>query len=111
MSDELLWHGNERVVYGIPLATNYREVLLGLTKRPLYIVPQSEHLVRTFMLSEFWRRRWLLSRIQAAEILQRVIEHTLTHPVRHGARVPVPRDDELTGYLWDILEVDQARPY
>jgi hypothetical protein len=111
VSDELLCHGNERVVYGIPLATNYREVLLGLAMCPLYIVPQSEDLVRTAMISEFWRRRWLLSRIQTAEILQRVSEHTLTHPIRHGARVPVPRDEELSGYLWDIWEVDQARPY
>jgi hypothetical protein len=55
--------------------------------------------------------RWLLSRIQTAEILQRVSEHTLTHPIRHGARVPLPRDEELSGYLWDIWEVDQARPY
>ena len=111
MSDELLCHGNERVVYGIPLASNYREVLLGLAKRPRYIVPQSEDSVRTTMISDFWSRRWLLSRIQTAEILQRVSEQILTHPIRHGARVPMPRDEELTGYLWDILEVDQARPY
>lgn len=111
VSDELLFHGNERVVYGVPLATNFRDVLLGLAKRPLYIVPQSGSADRTAMLSDFWRKRWLSSRIQTAEILQRVSEQTLTHPIRHGARVPLPRDEELTGYLWDILEVDQVRPY
>jgi hypothetical protein len=30
-ADELLLHGNKRVVYGVPLAENFREVLLGLT--------------------------------------------------------------------------------
>lgn len=111
VSDELLWHGNERVVYGIPLAVNYQDVLLGLAKRPSYIVPQSEGRDRTMMLANYWRQRWLLSRIQNPEILQKVSFHTLTHPIRHGARVPLPRDDELTGYLWDIMELDQVSPY
>ena len=111
VSDELLLHRNERVVYGIPLASNYQDVLLGLAKRPVYIVPQSDGPTHTTRLADFWRERWLLSRIQRTEILERVAEHTLAHPVRHGARVPLPGDDELSGYLWDILEVDQARPY
>jgi hypothetical protein len=111
VSDELLFHGNERVVYGIPLAANFREVLLGLAKRPLYIVPQSEDSFRTTMLAEYWRKRWLSPRILRPEILEAVNGHALTHPIKHGARVSIPRDEDLSGYLWDILEVDQARPY
>jgi hypothetical protein len=111
VSDELLWHGNERVVYGIPLAINYKEVLLGLAKRPTYIVPQTNGDERTKMLAEYWCKRWLSSRIHTPTILQKVGEHTLTHPIRHGARVPLMLDDDQTGYLWDILEVEQARPY
>jgi hypothetical protein len=99
VSDELLWHGNERVVYGIPLAMNYKEVLIGLAKRPTYIVPQTNGDERTKMLAEYWCKRWLSSRIHTPMILQKVGEHTLTHPVRHGARVPLMRDDDQTGYL------------
>jgi hypothetical protein len=111
LSDELLLHGNERVVYGIPLATNYKEVLLGLTKRPKYVVPQSDKEERTKMLFAYWCKRWLLSRIKNSEMLQKVAQHTLTHPIRHGARVPLPRDDDSTEFLWDVLQLDQAHPY
>jgi hypothetical protein len=111
LSDELLLHGNERVVYGIPLAINYKELLLGLTKRPKYIVPQSDKEERTRMLFAYWCKRWLFSRIKNSEMLQKVAQHTLTHPIRHGARVLLPGDDEESGYLWDVLEVEQAHPY
>ena len=111
LSDELLLHGNERVIYGIPLATNYKELLLGLTKRPKYIVPQSDKEERTRMLFAYWCKRWLFTRIKNSEMLQKVAQHTLTHPIRHGARVLLPGDDEESGYLWDVLEVDQVHPY
>lgn len=111
VSDEILWHGNERVVYGIPLATNYREVLLGLAKRPSYIVPQTNAQERTEMLAEYWRKRWLSSRINTPDIVKKIAEHTLTHPIRHGARVPLMRDSYETGYLWDVSELEQTQPY
>lgn len=111
VSDEILWHGNERVVYGIPLASNYREILLGLAKRPAYIVPQTNAQERTEMLAEYWRNRWLSSRINTPGILEKIAEHTLTHPIRHGARVPLMRDSYETGYLWDVLELEQIQPY
>lgn len=111
VSDEILWHGNERVVYGIPLATNYREVLLGLAKRPSYIVPQANAQERTEMLAEYWRKRWLSSRINTPGTLEKIAEHTLTHPIRHGARVPLMSDSYETGYLWDVSELEQTQPY
>jgi len=67
-SDELLLHGNERVVYGIPLATNYKELLLGLTKRPKHIVPQSDKKERTRTLFAYWCKRWLFSRIKNSDL-------------------------------------------
>ncbi len=44
-------------------------------------------------------------------MLQEVAQHTLTHPIRHGAKIPLPGEDEESGYLWDVLEVEQAHPY
>lgn len=97
--DEILWHGNRRVVYAVPLASNYREILLGFNKRPLYLVPQRNASQRTMMLAAYWRKRWLSSRINNPDILDKVAGHTLIHPIRHGARVPFSNDVAETGYL------------
>jgi hypothetical protein len=33
-ADIILMHGNQRVVYGVKLANNFTEVLLGVEKKP-----------------------------------------------------------------------------
>lgn len=93
-SDALLLHGNQRVTYGIRLARNFREVLLGFDQRPLYLIPQSKPRRRTDLIVEYWRRRWLLRRINQPGILKQVAEHTLVYPITHGAVVPLATDDE-----------------
>lgn len=102
-SDEILWHGNKRVIYSIPLASNYREILLGFAKKPRYIVPPSSPKFRTELLATFWRKRWLASRLKTTGIIDKVGEHSLTFPVRHGARVgsSVPFENMT---LWDFPE-------
>ncbi len=64
LSDKILWHGNERVVYAVPLAKNFREVLIGINKRPQYLIPQTNAKAKTASLAEYWRVRWLASRIR-----------------------------------------------
>jgi hypothetical protein len=44
-------------------------------------------------------------------VLEQVEQHSLSHPIRHGARVSLPNEDDSTRYLWDVLELDQAHPY
>jgi Domain of unknown function (DUF4338) len=104
-SEEILWHGNQRVVYAVPLANNFREVLLGFKKRPSYFVPQTKPHQRTKLIADYWLRRWLSSRINTPGVFERVAEHTLTHPIRHGARVPMTHQDFETGFLWDVQEL------
>ncbi len=86
-SNALLTHGNQRVVYGISLARNFREVLIGLTDRPSYYLPLSRAQQGTSALASYWRRRWLSPRLTRPGILEAVAEHTLSYPVEHGARV------------------------
>jgi len=86
-SNALLTHGNQRVVYGIPLARNFRGVLLGLSDRPSYYLPLSRAQNGTSALASFWRKRWLAPRLNRPGILEAVMEHTLSYPVEHGARV------------------------
>jgi hypothetical protein len=91
---ELLQHQNARVVYGVALAHNFSDVLLGRTDQARYILPQSKPTVRSALIADYWRTRWLSNRIRSPEVLSAVAEHRLTYPVVHGARVPLPHADE-----------------
>jgi hypothetical protein len=86
-SDLLLQHSSPRIVYVVPVATNFREVLLGCAEEPDYILPQTS--ATTTAIADYWRRRWLDNRIEDDAVLDRVKEHTLVYPVVHGARVPL----------------------
>lgn len=90
-TDELLKHGNSRVVYGVPLAENFREVLLGLDAKPRYFFSLRQ---ATQRLAAFWRKRWLAGRITRPGVLEEVLKHTLSYPISHGARVTLPENRE-----------------
>jgi hypothetical protein len=99
-AEVLLKHGNKRVVYGVGLASNFRGVLLGFSTKPRYIIPQTKPRFRTEELSEYWRRRWLLKRLQKDGILEEVAKHTLVYPIQHGAQVYIPTDPDPILPLW-----------
>jgi hypothetical protein len=88
-SDVLLRHGRQRIIYGVSLVDNLLPYLLGADQRPEYRFRRSATSDVT-SVATWWMRRWLVPRIQSAEILEAVAEHTLVRPVRHGARVPLP---------------------
>lgn len=93
-TDDLLRHGNTRVVYAVSLADNFREVLLGLSSTPRYLVPRRSPKKQTQRLADYWIRRWLFARIAREDVLTEVAQHALTYPISHGARVPLPEKDE-----------------
>jgi Druantia protein DruA len=93
-SDGMLLHGNRRVTYGISFARNFREILLGVAKRPSYLIPQSAPHRRTELIADYWRRRWLSSRTRRPEVITQLSQHTLAYPITHGAVVTLPTDDE-----------------
>ncbi len=95
-SEILLQHGSPRLIYAVPLARNFRPVLFGRARRPMPIIPNERG--ATERIVEFWRQRWLTKRIGNRAILETVATHTLTYPIRHGARAvlpPVPNEEEL----------------
>jgi hypothetical protein len=92
-TDELLKHGNPRVVYTIALAHNFRDVLLGLSARPKYFLRLTRPDLGTEELADYWRRRWLFGRIMRPGVLEEVAKHTLSYPITHGARVRLPSDE------------------
>ena len=98
-ADELLMHGNPRIVYAVKLANNCRNVLLGKDTKPHYIVPLKNARKKSEKITEFWRRRWLLGRIKREDVLSEVSKHGLSYPIVHGARVVLPANEEETGSL------------
>jgi len=88
-SDSILNHGNPRVVYGVALARNFSDVLLGFEDEADYLLPSGSPQRSTQLLASYWRRRWLALRVLRPEVLESVKGHTLAYPVTHGARVPL----------------------
>lgn len=56
LSPDLLMHGIKREVYIVPLAENYKEFLLGQSKRPKFFEMGKESLI------DFFTQRWFLPR-------------------------------------------------
>ena len=59
----LLQHGSPRIIYGVRLASNATRVLLGVDKEPRYRLPQ-ESAQTEEQVVDYWRIRWLRSRLQ-----------------------------------------------
>ena len=90
-ADVLLKHGRKRIVYGVPVTRNLRQFLLGMDDEPEYFVDMDKPELATKEIGRWWTERWLRKRIESDEILAQVEEHTLVHPVCHGARVVLPQ--------------------
>jgi hypothetical protein len=89
-SDAILRHRSARLVYGVSLARNFRELLLGFASRPSYyfrsgIAPEAA----TAAIASFWQKRWLSGRVKSPSVLDAIAFHSLQYPVRHGGRVNV----------------------
>jgi hypothetical protein len=87
-TDHLLKHGSPRIVYGVPLASNFREILIGRERRPRYISADGSD--GTDGIIRFWFERWLSRRIERDGVLDAVAQHSTSYPVEHGARVDLP---------------------
>lgn len=89
-SEDILLHGNQRIVYGVALASNMQDFFLGLDKDPKYLLPQSNPQRVSAQLVAFWRNRWLRHRITRPEVLELIASNRVDFPVIHGARVSLP---------------------
>ncbi len=81
----LLQHGRRRSVYGVVLARNSRDYLIGIDRRAKYIFPV-KNTRSVEAIAAWWCHRWLSSRIQSDDVLSQVAKHVHVHPMRHGAR-------------------------
>lgn len=125
----ILHHASSRIIYGVPLASNCARFLLGIDDRPNYVLsddPDNEE-----RIAEFWRGRWLASRLDYAPALastansspiaQRVSR--LVPPTPHGTQAdffdapisikerPMPeitKDDEKIAFLRNLYRKESA---
>ncbi|WP_375757410.1 Druantia anti-phage system protein DruA [Corallococcus exercitus] len=107
-TDALLQHGRERIVYGVPLARNLREYLLGMDASPDYIFSAADPKAGTAAISSWWMDRWLSPRIESDEVLAQVERHATVRDGRylmHGACVRLPSVEELQPALFDDINL------
>ena len=71
-SDEYLRHHSPRLLYVVPLATNALDVLLGLTRRPKYILPANGGSETSAHIAFYWYERWAKARIARDGSLQKI---------------------------------------
>lgn len=92
-SHTILNHKSRRIVYGISLAENFREILTGLAHEPNYVQPitKSKHLLSEYTkeIADYWKERWFDKRIENSDILEQVAKHTGSD---HGSRVKIISD-------------------
>lgn len=107
-TDALLQHGRERIVYGVPLARNLREYLLGMDASPDYIFSVEDPKASTAAIANWWMERWLLHRMESDDVLGQVERHTTVRDGRymlHGACVRLPSVEELQPALFDDINL------
>ncbi len=93
-SEKILNHGFRRVVYGVSLSENFREVLVGFDKRPKFLIPQGNPKQSTELIVSYWCKRWLVNRINNTDVINELKSNTLSYPITHKARVKLEEPEE-----------------
>ena len=99
--DEYLRHHSPRLLYAVSLASNVDDVLLGLTRRPRYVLPTSGGDRTTKAIAEHWAQRWLKGRLERPEALDQLRvsrrdDHLLSHvtsDLSHSAYGNAPAEE------------------
>jgi hypothetical protein len=69
-ANSFLRHNSRRIIYGVPLCTNTDDVVLRMSTRPRYLLPPGDE--GTAVLVDYWRDRWLSSRVTRPDVLESV---------------------------------------
>ena len=71
-SKEFSKHAMSRIVYGVCLAKNTFDYLLGKSQKPIYYTDINDYKEGTNRIISYWKKRWLSSRLQYTPIFQRI---------------------------------------
>lgn len=72
--DEYLRHHSPRLLYAVPLVTNADDMMLGLTRKPKYVLPVSSGRKASAAIANHWASRWLAPRLERPDFLDRLRE-------------------------------------
>ncbi|MGA5764843.1 Druantia anti-phage system protein DruA [Nonomuraea bangladeshensis] len=100
-ANELLMHGRERILYGVPLVENLRSYSLGIDQEPEYLL-DPELGEADARVADWWIERWCRQRARRRDVLEAMRTHQLVRPVRHGARVPLPQGDDMLPIVTEL---------
>lgn len=92
-ANDLLKHGRERILYGVPLVENLRDFSLGLDAEPKYLLDPDLNNADE-RVSAWWLERWATKRAAQPAVQESMRANRLVRPVRHGARVQLPIEEE-----------------
>jgi hypothetical protein len=93
-SAELLQHEQRRNLYGAPLVTDPGGYLMGFSSKPEYLLDQRKTKAASTSLVDWWLERWVRPRLEREDVLDRIEQDDLVHPIRHRARVMLPPLDD-----------------
>jgi energy-coupling factor transporter ATP-binding protein EcfA2 len=105
---ELLRHTRTRLIYGIDLATNVPRYLLGLdpSPAPIFQEPPEE---ASEQIAEYWRTRWLASRLDHAPALE-ALASTTPLQLRVSRLIPKLKRPQLPLPLFTATEESMSAP-
>lgn len=93
-SNKVLVHGIGKCLYGVSLVRNLRDYLLKIDNEPDYRFSLARPEESTWHIVEKWYQRWAAPRAERMDVLENIRNESLVYPIRHGARVPLPREDD-----------------
>lgn len=93
-TNELLKHGRERILYGVPLVENVRDYSLGVDQDPAYLLDPTPA-DSGEAVAAWWFERWAHRRAAQEHVQDSMRGNSLVRPIRHAARVPMPPEDDL----------------
>ena len=91
-ADQLLIHGMGKCLYGVSLVRNLGGYLLGIDDKPDFLFDVERVKESTQRIADWWFNRWAKNRIERDEVLLQVRGESLIYPIRHHARVVLPKD-------------------
>jgi len=75
------------------VSENLPMYLLRIEAKPRYYLPKGKIRQASERIARWWMERWVLKRVLREDVRTRIAQQTLVNPIRHGARVELPRMD------------------
>ncbi len=90
LDGELLKHESPRVIYAVPLASDFREFLFGLREDPDYLWDFDDPAAEQQKIYDHWKNRWVSKRVQKGWVLDDIRSFDKDEDLRLGHEVDFP---------------------